>query len=62
MIKEELKKVFQDWSINLYINPDKTCSVVISYFDINTTEEVVFKNYEVAKTIFENVVKEGKND
>ena len=62
MIKEELKKVFKDWSINLYINPNETCSIVISYFDINTTEEVVFKNYDVAKRNFKNVAKEGKND
>lgn len=62
MIKEPLRKVFKDWSINLYINPDKTYSVVISYFDINTIDEKVFKDFEQAKNKFKEIVKEGKND
>ena len=62
MIKEPLRKVFKDWSINVYINPDKTYSVVISYFDINTIDEKVFKDFEQAKNKFKEIVKEGKND
>ena len=62
MIKEPLRKVFKDWSINVYINPDKTYSVVISYFDINTIEEKVFKDFKQAKNTFKEIVKEGKND
>jgi hypothetical protein len=61
MIKA-IKRVFEDWSINLYINPDKTYSVVISYFDINTTEEKVFNNFKKASDKFFEIVKEGKND
>ena len=60
MIKEPLKKVFKDWSINLYINPDKTYSVVVFYFDINTCDEKVFKDFEQAKNKFKNIVKEGE--
>ena len=62
MIKEPLRKVFQDWSINLYVNPDKTYSVVVSYFDINTIDEKVFKDFDQAKNKFKEIVKEGKND
>lgn len=62
MIKEPLRKVFKDWSINVYINPDKTYSVVISYFDINTIDEKVFKDFKQAKNTFKEIVKEGKND
>ena len=62
MIKEPLRKVFKDWSINLYINPDKTYSVIISYFDINTIDEKVFKDFKQAKNTFKEIVKEGKND
>lgn len=61
MIKEPLRKVFKDWSINLYINPDKTYSVVISYFDINTTEEKVFNNFKKASNKFFEIVNEGEN-
>ena len=60
MIKEPLRKVFKDWSINLYVNPDKTYSVVISYFDINTIDEKVFKDFEQAKNKFNEIVKEGE--
>ena len=62
MIKEPLRKVFKDWSINVYINPDKTYSVIISYFDINTIDEKVFKDFKQAKNTFKEIVKEGKND
>ena len=62
MIKEPLRKVFKDWSINVYINPDKTYSVVISYFGINTIDEKVFKDFKQAKNTFKEIVKEGKND
>ena len=62
MIKEPLRKVFKDWSVNVYINPDKTYSVVVSYFDISTIDEKVFKDFKQAKNTFKEIVKEGKND
>jgi SUMO ligase MMS21 Smc5/6 complex component len=51
-----LKKVYKDWSVNLYQGSDKTYLVVISYFDINSTEVWLFNNFKDAKNKFYYVV------
>ena len=48
-----LKEVYKNWSINLYqLSKHKTYLVVISYFDINTTEVKLFNNLKDAKNSF----------
>tara|TARA_X000001388_G_scaffold74852_1_gene68558 strand:- start:1547 stop:1753 length:207 start_codon:yes stop_codon:yes gene_type:complete len=51
-----LKKSYKDWSVNLYQRSDKTYLVVISYFDINSTEVWLFNNFKDAKNKFYYVV------